>query len=168
MQNSSHHTAHTCEPFHRKRAMKLHTQVTWETGKVCRVGKRQTSYPAAMVTRDISLFKLFQHCTISLTHLLPCHHQHHRDFFLFFLIKRLLLEYSWKLTISRRWWRASCHFLTPKPNDEEPNSSLPSLLPSYCQQHSKKQQKGMRIFILSECPLSNWRTSCLWKNHLIS
>lgn len=33
-------------------------------------------------------------------------------FFLSFLIKRLLLEYSWKLSISRRWWRASCHFLT--------------------------------------------------------
>lgn len=35
-----------------------------------------------------------------------------RVFFLSFLIKRLLLEYSWKLSISRRWWRASCHFLT--------------------------------------------------------
>lgn len=91
MQNSPHHTVQTCEPFNGKRAMKFHTQVTWETIKVCRVGKWQASCPAAMVTRGISLFNLFQHHTTSLTQLLPWHNQHHRDFFLFFLIKRLLL-----------------------------------------------------------------------------
>lgn len=168
MQNSSNHAAHTCEPFNRKRAMKFHTHVMWETRKVCKAGKKQASCPSSMVTRDASLFKLFQRYTIILTHLLPCHHQHHRDFFLFFVIKRLLLQYSWKLSTSRRWWRSSCHFLTTKPTHEEPSSSLPPLLPSYCQQHSKKQQKRMRICILSESPLSNWTTSCLWNNHFIS
>lgn len=141
------------------------THIMWESRKVCRVGKKQASCPSSMVTRDASLFNVFQRYTISLTHLLPCHHQHHRDFFLFFVIKRLL-QYSWKLSISR--WRASCHFLTTKPTHEEPSSSLPPLLPSYCQQHSKKQQKRMRICILSESSLSNWTTSCLWNNHFIS
>lgn len=37
MQNLSHPTGHTCEPFNSQRATKLHMQIIGETGKVCRV-----------------------------------------------------------------------------------------------------------------------------------
>lgn len=111
---------------------------------MCTVGKRQASCPAARVTRDRSLFRFFQHYTISLTHLLPCYHLHHRAYYSSLVFKRLLVEYSQRLSINlQEMVNSFFPFSDPQAKPQRTRRPLPSLLLSYGPHHCKSVHSGI-------------------------